>query len=241
MVIVVVVVMMIVIIAMMMMMITQVSSNIYDLFVTVIESEIPEEPTPESPEVVLSPDKYSTRLDNILDEMEDVPSKDQKPVEEEKPSEEEPTTEKGEEKETEGEDESEQEKKEDQEEAKEEKETVSEEKKETEDKEGESEKEQSEQDGPGGPPSQMKEFEIYLDDVDVTEKIKKEQEQKKEDVATDGKPLSNGDILAAELKKEAAAMKKEPEQTVRINSIIYVNSYSAYTGNFCPFPMIGNI
>lgn len=211
----VVVVVVMIVIIMMMMMITKVSSNIYDLFVTVIESETPEEP--ESPEVVLSPDKYSTRLDNILDEMEDVTSKDQKPVEEEKPSEEETPTEKGEEIETEGEDESEQEKKEDQEEAKEEKETVSEEKKETEDKEGESEKEQSQQDGPGGPPSQMKEFEIYLDDVDVTEKIKKEQEQKKEDVTTDGKPLSNGDILAAELKKEAAAMKKEPEQTVRIN------------------------
>ncbi|KAK3704747.1 hypothetical protein QZH41_009751, partial [Actinostola sp. cb2023] len=182
------------------------------------EPDKQEESTPEDPEETLPPDKYSTRLDNILDEMEDVDDKDKKSTEE---TPEEAPTEKNEEKEIEDKDETSGEKQEEKEieetkdENEKDNEISTEEKKELDilhDKKDDNEKVESEQDGPGGPTGQAKEFQIYTDDDDVTKRIEKALEEKKAESTTDGKMLNNGALLAAELKKETVE-KKEPEQT----------------------------
>ena len=91
---------------------------------------------------------------------------------------------------------------------------------ETKEKSDENEK-TTQEDGPGGTPSVMKEFAIYSDDVDVAKKIEEDQ-QKKEESITDGKALTNGELLANELKKEAANM---PQQIAKDQTVGRENNF----------------
>lgn len=68
----------------------------------------------------------------------------------------------------------------------------------------------------------LKEFEIYSDDVDVTKKI---EEEKKNESTNQSKALTNGELLANELKKEAANL---PQQNSR-DQVRYHGRVGRYT------------